>query len=632
MASKNTETLKNMNASTAKHAKWYVRILDPKIIAYQFRAKEKVVDATKFQCILVSKDPSQYMLGLVAFEFKDLQGAKKAFEKFKKGSVWEISTPSFDSKSKSEYNGCPIKTVLLLSPPTKTKAVPPTNKAELDHPAQGLKVALEIKGVMALLSTRAFKASGTAKVPTKTFDFIGKITALSSQRSAVSGGQNHRVADATFVDTQGGQITVSIWKEAYACLQSIPLNSGVVILGCSATKDGSDVKLNIWPSAHISTDGEQAQLLTNLDTTNMATEVLTATFTPGQSLVTLAEGEAHPTCCKALADAVSQPGAKVFQINRALLDPPLQGELIHTQDGRLFIKSCRARDRTGSVDVDITSDAVPMLYDCANEDELEQHLTAQTLSSSKCRMNIRGVMREENGITKKYIVKAEKTPISAVVSMQAMKQCLGLSTISEDVVMPCGADRLLNDQLAGLALKVDASDPLSAFRVFLLVKGTEKTAMDSLDDKNTAFKVISKNVSCLLSETPTTLQLVAYCDLNKSLDYRLDRETALVLVSAVEHDMPGSASSGAETERGLIATVEDMQKIGESELESLKLSMNVEWKSVLISANENESSSSPKRVSSADSEYWTQSARKLARLASEPTWPVEAASTVAVDA
>ena len=622
-----------MNASTAKHAKWYVRILDPKIISYKFRAKEKEVNATKFQCILVSKDPSEYMLGLVAFEFKDIQGAKKAFEKFKKGTVWEITTPSFDSKSKSEYNGCPIKTVLLLSPPTKTRPIPPTNKAELDHPAQGLKVALEIKGVMALISTRAFKASGSAKVPTKTFDFIGKITALSSQRSAVAGGQNHRVADATFVDTQGGQITVSIWNEAYDCLQSIPLNSGVVILGCSATKDGSDVKLNIWPSAHISTDGEQAQLLADLDTTNMETEVLTATFTPGQSLVTLAEGEAHPTCCKALADAVGQPGAKVFQINRALLDPPLQGELIHTQDGRFFIKSCRARDRTGSVDVDITSDAVPVLYDCANEAELEQHLTAQTLSGSKCRMNIRGVMREENGITKRYIVKAEKTPLSAVVSMQAMKQCLGLSTISEDVVMPCGADRLLSDHLAGLALKVDdASEPLSAFRVFLLVKGTEKTVMDSLDEKNTAFKVISKNVSCLLSETPTTLQLRAYCDINNLLDYKLDRETALVLVSAVEHDMPGSASSGAETQRGLIATVEDMQKIGESELETLKLSMNMEWKSVLISANETESSSTPKRVHSADSEYWTQSARKLSRLASEPTWPVETASTVPVGA
>ena len=339
----NTLTLKNMNASTAKHAKWYVRILDPKIISYKFRAKEKEVNATKFQCILVSKDPSQYMLGLVAFEFKDLQGAKKAFEKFKKGTVWEISTPSFDSKSKSEYNGCPIKTVLLLSPPTKTRAIPPTNKAELDHPAQGLKVALEIKGVMALLSTRAFKASGSAKVPTKTFDFIGKITALSSQRSAVKGGQNHRVADATFVDTQGGQITVSIWNEAYDCLQSIPLNSAVVILGCSATKDVSDVKLNIWPSAHISTDGEQAQLLANLDTTNM--ETFRHRLDQETALVLVSAVE-HATAGSASSGAETERGL-IATVEDMQKNGESELKRVHSTDSEYCTQSARKLARLG---------------------------------------------------------------------------------------------------------------------------------------------------------------------------------------------------------------------------------------------------------------------------------------------
>ena len=332
-----------MNASTAKHAKWYVRILDPKIIAYKFRAKGKVVDATKFQCILVSKDPSQYMLGLVAFEFKDLQGAKKAFEKFKKGTVWEISTPSFDSKSKSEYNGCPIKTVLLLSPPTKTRPIPPTNKAELDHPAQGLKVALEIKGVMELLGTRAFKASGSAKVPTKTFDFIGKITALSSQRSAVAGGQNHRVADATFVDTQGGQITVSIWNEAYDYLQSIPLNSAVVVLGCSATKDVSDVKLNIWPSAHISTDGEQAQLLANLDTTNM--ETFRHRLDQETALVLVSAVE-HATAGSASSGAETERGL-IATVEDMQKNGESELKRVHSTDSEYCTQSARKLARLG---------------------------------------------------------------------------------------------------------------------------------------------------------------------------------------------------------------------------------------------------------------------------------------------
>ena len=94
----------------------------------------------------------------------------------------------------------------------------------------------------------------------------------------------------------------------------------MAIIGCSATKEGNEVKLNIWPGAHVSTDGEQAQSLTSLDATGLATERLTATFTPGQDLEPLVAGEAHPTCAAALADAVGQVQPKVFQINRAIME------------------------------------------------------------------------------------------------------------------------------------------------------------------------------------------------------------------------------------------------------------------------------------------------------------------------
>jgi hypothetical protein len=183
MLPKNVETLKNMNGGTAKFAKWYVRVLDPKTIDYTFIAKGLTVNACKFECILVSKDPSQYMLAVVPFDFRDTDTAKKALQKFPESSVWEITTPAFDSKAKPEFNGCPLKTVVLLTKPTTLKAVPPTNKAELDHPAQGLQVHLDIKGVMDLLSKRTFRdCSGTAKLPTKTLDFVGKLTGLSEQK------------------------------------------------------------------------------------------------------------------------------------------------------------------------------------------------------------------------------------------------------------------------------------------------------------------------------------------------------------------------------------------------------------------------------------------------------------------
>ena len=65
MLAKNVKTLKNMNATTSKFAKWYVRVVDPKVVDYNFKARGEFVAAQKFECVLVSKDPAQYMLGLV---------------------------------------------------------------------------------------------------------------------------------------------------------------------------------------------------------------------------------------------------------------------------------------------------------------------------------------------------------------------------------------------------------------------------------------------------------------------------------------------------------------------------------------------------------------------------------------
>ena len=149
-------------------------------------------------------------------------------------------------------------------------------------------------------------------------------------------------------------------------LQPLPTGLGVAIIGCNATKEKDEVKLNIWPAAHVTNAGEQAQSLT----------------------------------------------------------------------------------------------------------------------SSKMRMNIRGVIRVESGFTKKYIVDVEKSPLEAVVSMNAMQQSLGLSTVSDDVVVAALADRVFDAPMLGLALRRDTGDPLGAFRVLLLIQGTEDTEMDVLDDEN----------------------------------------------------------------------------------------------------------------------------------------------------
>ena len=113
--------------------------------------------------------------------------------------------------------------------------------------------------------------------------------------------------------------------------------------------------------------------------------------------------------------------AVTFQINRCLIEVPLQAEFILTRNGRLCIKSSRLRDRTGEEEVEVVATAVPTLYGCKTQAELKEQLGAQSLTSIKTRMNARGVLRLENGVAKRYVAEVESTPLEAVVSMTAMQ-------------------------------------------------------------------------------------------------------------------------------------------------------------------------------------------------------------------
>ena len=163
------ETLKNMNGTTSKYAKWFVRVIHPKIIDYTFTARGETINAQKFQCVLVSQDPEQYMLGLVPFAFSDREAGKKAFAKFTTKVVLEITTPACDTKARLEYNGCPVKPVVLLARPTTVKVFPPTNMEVQKYPAMGIAVSIDITELVRIL-----KDSGSAKSLNKTFDFCGK--------------------------------------------------------------------------------------------------------------------------------------------------------------------------------------------------------------------------------------------------------------------------------------------------------------------------------------------------------------------------------------------------------------------------------------------------------------------------
>ena len=263
--------------------------------------------------------------------------------------------------------------------------------------------------------------------------------------------------------------------------------------------------------------------------------------------------------------------------------------------------------------------AVPALYGCKTEAELRDQLGAQSLTSLKTRVNVRGILRVESGFTKRYVTEVESTPLEAVVSMTGMQVSLGMSQVSDDVVLPVPAIRLLDAPLIGLAARRDNGFPIGAFRVLLLVRGSKDTVCDPIDDsvpmKEQIFKVTSTCVKCLLSEPAKQITLVGYCDFNKIMQYRLDKETALVLASAVEIEALGSAS--AEGGAKCVVTVEHMQKISDMHAAALSSSMTLEWKSVLTPLF-----FGTQNCSSSEQAYWIpESAKKLRRIVPEPRSP-----------
>ena len=232
-----------------------------------------------------------------------------------------------------------------------------------------------------------------------------------------------------------------------------------------------------------------------------------------------------------------------------------------------------------------------------------------------------------------------------------MRLSTGLSTISGDVVSPGPASRLHDAPMIGMALARDQGEPLGAHRVLLLVRGTQGTDCESIDESlpmaEQVFKISSKNVQCLLSEAAVALTLVGYSNFKGMLAYRLDKEVALVLVSAVDGKpgMAGAAAAGSTAgsvdgkpgmadsaaagstagsatgvaAEGMVATVEHMQKVSLDEARRLMVSMNAEWKSVLTVAD---AGAYPSPLSAKEEPYWSeQRTPKLRRLQSEPTSP-----------
>ena len=613
---KPVETLKNMNLETAKHAQWVVRVLAPKLIRYSFQAKQKTVQAEKFQCLLVSTIPTQFMIGSVPFNFAAPQAARQAFQKFRAGLCFRVQQPEFDGRMKAEYISTPIKKTLLLTNPATVTAVPPTATDTLKDVADHVDVGMSLTNVLGRLNKMYWPQTQTLSGGTRQTQLLnlcGKVNSISSAKQVIVAGRTRKVSAMELADQEASLVEVHVWDEAHEQLEGVNAGEGITIVGCSAQREANSelVKLNLWDSGYVLKSGPKAQALSSWNPQQQSLTKLTTVFTPSNPLLPT-DCESLPTCAAALANPPKLSEDRVIQVNRCLIDIPTREEQMFTQDGKRLYSSCRLRDWSGAVDVDLVSEAMLTLYGCKTQEEVREALATRTLKVKLSRVNVRGILRPTDTGSKTLIGQIEESPLDAPVSAKAMRAMLGLSEVSGEVVLAAPAGRV--QDLSGLALESSDRGFLPAHRVLLLVKGTTSSTLEPIGEKGQSltaqsFRVASKEARCLLSDSEVYVNLYGYCDYSSMLQHRLDKDTALVLASALE--------VAPDTQEKTF-TVEHMVKV--QDVDKLKTSLDIEWKIVLLSeANEErEQYASPTKA-----EYWNRDVKKLKRIVSEPLEPSE---------
>ena len=604
-----------MHNTTAKFATWVIRVKGPKVVGYQFTSRGETVNAQKFECVVVSKEPKEYMLGVVPFSFQNRDAAQQAFQRFPDSSVWKVTKSKFDARAKTEFISCPIKQVLFLADPTVLEAI--TDGEQLDYPALSVNVGASLATTMDKLKRARFPigrpapASGSA-VSSRPVDVSGKIQSLGEQKDVTKAAKHMLVTEMTITD-ENAKAVVSVWDSAYDLVSGIPIGEGVALVGCTVTKDAmSGFKLNLWESgAHVLRGGERAQSLTSIAPAGDALPEVTASFVPTHVPISV-EGEAFPSCAVALAEAplgAAGSNDRIFQINRCILDAPTSTDALLTQDGERLFFRCSIYDWTGPALADVIEAAAPAVFGLNSATDVLTAARDGTLTPELRRVNVRGILRNENGTLKKYIAQIVPASLTATVSAKGMRATLGLAEVPGPVVQAAPVDRLIDCPVVGFALNTDHGEAVSAHRVLLLVRGTEETDLDPMDPAcrsltEQTYRVTSASARCLLSGPDTFVDLVGYCDFKSMLHHRLDKEVALVLASS----LTTNASSHP------CVTVEFMQKVSDASLSILQASLETEWKTALTrtSADNLDSHASP-----AKPEYWTESARKVRRVESE---------------
>ena len=181
------------------------------------------------------------------------------------------------------------------------------------------------------------------------------------------------------------------------------------------------------------------------------------------------------------------------------------------------------------------------------------------------RHNVRGVMRDDSLWVGK--VSAYPFATSPNASAQALMRVAGSAGgDSSQAVRMCKLSDLTSTQVTNLLVN---GSPVHA--IVALLQGTKDTELlTTKEGFETTRALQSRSVKCVLGEQSSrSFNLMAYCHENQLLVYKLDDETAVVLISAVI----------VEDDNTWTLVADRMQKIKDRDIEATKNALLAELSS-----------------------------------------------------
>ena len=566
-----SEDLMVLNADSAKHCSWIVRILHGKLVDINFTnpRTKKTTHMKKFTCILVGRDPSAYVRGIVMYDFNDGNKIVELAKKFADQSMWRMTMPTVESENNTTYNPCPNKILVHLD---RSKMSAVVDKEVEKQLCTCIVPLSRLKDVLELQESR----------------YVDMAVYIESNegsgREVVVAGYNTYVMSLDVCDASHSSAKISVWGNRCADLKVIGANVAVVLMGIAATYKNGSIQLHFREQSVV--DASRSTYLETLEAAcreegNEATQ-----RSPDSAVHASVIDFKTPAIwiCAAMLEAMSgdisdgfdsagvvtvddggvTPKADVLvQFMQAIVIPNRQR--MKTKDQARFYMFATVRDWSGSVKCFFLEAAVFEFLGVPDRAAAEALLANECYEFPKSRFHLRGMKRGRD-----LLIGAVKPGEFTTVPNEATRELIEAVKVCgpcRDGAMPCSVSALRIGRCVNLQVEIEGGKG-SPQVALLLLEGTGKSRLVPMGSSGSSRCVVSERCKCLLADEGIEyhITLRAWCGEEDVLTYSMGRAVVAVVYVTTLRLM----------DDGYEATVDYMEKIQAPDVAAVQQALRAE--------------------------------------------------------